>query len=67
MLILASSLAAGVSVMTVPELLDPLPEIVRNSFKSAITTGGLTALVLNAVVPGSHENRSSVQGSAALE
>jgi xanthine permease XanP len=67
MLILASSLAAGVSVMTVPEVLGPLPEVVRNSFKSAIATGGLTALVLNAVVPGSHENRSSVRGSAVLE
>ncbi len=43
-------LAAGVSVMAAPEILDPLPEILRNSFRSAITTGGLTALVLNAVV-----------------
>jgi xanthine permease len=67
MLILAASLAAGVSVMTVPEMLDPLPEVVRNIFTSAITTGGLTALVLNAVVPGGQENRSSVQGSAVLE
>ncbi len=50
MLILAASLAAGVSVMAAPEILDPLPEILRNSFRSAITTGGLTALVLNAVV-----------------
>lgn len=52
MLILAASIAAGVGVMTVPKALDPLPELVRNSFSSAITTGGLTALVLNAVVPG---------------
>lgn len=67
MLVLAASLAAGVGVMSVPEILDPLPEVVRNSFKSAITTGGLTALVLNAIVPRGHENRSSVQGSAVLE
>ncbi len=66
MLILASSLAAGVSVMTVPEVLDPLPEVIRNSFRSAITTGGLTALLLNAIVPR-QENRSSFQGSAVLE
>lgn len=67
MLVLAASLAAGVSVMTVPEMLDPLPEVVRNSFKSAITTGGLTALVLNAIVPHDQAKRSSVHGSAVLE
>jgi xanthine permease XanP len=67
MLILASSLAAGVSVMTVPEILDPLPELLRNSLKSAITTGGLTALVLNAVIPRRQAKRSSLHGSAVLE
>jgi xanthine permease XanP len=51
MLILAMSVAAGVGVMTVPEVLAPLPETAQLIFRSAITTGGLMALVLNAVLP----------------
>lgn len=56
MLVLAASLAAGIGVMTVPQALDPLPGIVRTSFGSAITTGGITALVLNAIVPRGAES-----------
>ncbi len=67
MLIVAMSLATGIGVQTVPEVLQPLPDTVQLIFRSPITTGGLTALLLNAVLPRDQENRSSVQGSAVLE
>jgi xanthine permease XanP len=51
LLILAFSLGAGVGVQAVPEFLNPLPEAVRLVFSSGITTGGIAAFVLNAVLP----------------
>jgi xanthine permease XanP len=51
LLILAFSLGAGVGVQSVPELLNPLPEAVRLVFSSGITTGGIAAFILNAVLP----------------
>jgi xanthine permease len=51
MLILATSVAVGIGVQSVPEVLDPLPQTLRLILGSGITTGGLTALVLNAVLP----------------
>jgi len=51
LLILAFSLGAGVGVQAVPEFLNPLPEAVRLVFSSGITTGGIAAFALNAVLP----------------
>lgn len=67
MLILAMSLAAGIGVQTVPEVLNPLPETAKLIFRSAITTGGLTALLLNAVLPRGQASRSSVHSSAVSD
>ena len=52
LLILACALAAGIGVPAVPEVLAPLPAAARDVFASGITTGGLMALVLNALLPG---------------
>ena len=51
LLILAFSLGAGVGVQAVPEILNPLPEAARLVFSSGITTGGIAAFILNAVLP----------------
>ncbi len=51
LLILACALAAGIGVPAVPEVLAPLPDTLRAVFASGITTGGLTALTLNALLP----------------
>jgi NCS2 family nucleobase:cation symporter-2/xanthine permease XanP len=51
MLIIALSLAVGIGVQAVPEVLLPLPPAARMALQSAITAGGLTALVLNALLP----------------
>ena len=52
LLIVASAIAVGIGVPAVPEVLAPLPEAVRIVFANGITTGGLVAFVLNAILPG---------------
>lgn len=51
LLIIALSLGGGIGVNAVPEVLAPLPESLRAIFASGITTGGLLALALNAILP----------------
>jgi xanthine permease XanP len=51
-LILSISLGSGLAVTFVPELLDHLPQLLRNSLSSGIATGGLCALLLNIMLPG---------------
>ena len=54
-LILIVSLGLGVGVSFVPEILENTPYLIRSVFSSGIATGGLSALLLNIVVPGSRE------------
>ncbi|MFP4296367.1 MAG: uracil-xanthine permease family protein, partial [Spirulinaceae cyanobacterium] len=54
-LILIVSLGLGMGVTFVPEILDNTPYLIRSVFSSGIATGGLSALVLNIVVPGDRE------------
>ena len=51
-LILAISLGTGLGVTFVPELLDHLPPLLRNTLTSGVATGGLCALLLNIFLPG---------------
>jgi xanthine permease XanP len=51
-LILALSLGAGLGVTFVPELLQALPPLLKNMLSSGIATGGMSALLLNTVLPG---------------
>jgi xanthine permease XanP len=57
LLIVAFSLGAGIGVQSVPELLNPLPEALRLVFASGITTGGIFAFLLNAILPGASPAR----------
>lgn len=50
MLVMALSFSLGLSVELVPEILSQLPETVRNIFSSGITTGGVTAILANALI-----------------
>lgn len=49
-LVLALSLSMGMSVEFVPEILAQLPDTVQHIFGSGITTGGLTAILANALI-----------------
>ena len=54
-IILATSLALGLGVSVVPDILDQMPPLMKSIFSSGISTGGLTALILNMVLPGPRE------------
>ena len=49
-LVIALSFSMGLSVELVPEILTQLPETVRNIFSSGITTGGVAAILANALI-----------------
>ncbi len=49
-LVMAISFALGLSVEMVPDILAQMPETVRNIFSSGITTGGLAAIISNALI-----------------
>lgn len=49
-LVMAISFAMGLSVELVPGILDKMPDIIKNIFSSGITTGGLTAIIANALI-----------------
>lgn len=49
-LVLALSFSLGLSVEMVPEILNQFPDTIKNIFASGITTGGLTAIIANAVI-----------------
>ncbi len=51
-IILAVSLGLGLGVTVVPEILANMPILVKNIFSSGISTGGITALLLNTIIPG---------------
>ena len=51
-IILAVSLGLGLGVTFVPEILEQLPPLVKSIFSSGISTGGITALLLNIILPG---------------
>ena len=46
------SLGLGLGVSVVPEILDQMPSLIKSIFSSGISTGGITALLLNIVLPG---------------
>ncbi len=50
-LIIATSLGLGLGVMMVPDVFSKAPELIQNLFGSAITTAGLTAIVMVLLIP----------------
>lgn len=51
MLIIAASLGVGLGIAAQPQLLQQMPRLVQNLFDSAITSGGLTAILLDLLLP----------------
>jgi len=50
-LVVAASLGIGLGIAAQPQLLQQMPGIVRNLFDSAITSGGLAAILLDLLLP----------------
>ena len=57
---MAISLGMGLGVVFVPQVLNHFPELARAIFGSAVTTGGLTAILLNIVLPRGGTMKESV-------
>ena len=53
--IAAISIGLGLGVSFSPGILDALPSLIKSTFSSGIATGGITALLLNLVLPGNRE------------
>ncbi|WP_322980136.1 nucleobase:cation symporter-2 family protein [Pseudomonas sp. C11] len=51
LLIMATSFGIGLGISSQPNLLSQMPILVQNVFGSAITSGGLTAILLNLLLP----------------
>lgn len=50
--IVAVTLALGLGVVYAPEIFADKPPLIKNVFSSGISTGGLTAILLNTFLPG---------------
>ena len=53
MLIMAVSFGLGLGVAMVPNLLQEMPKLIQNLFGSAVTVSGLSAIILNTLLPAS--------------
>jgi len=65
MLIIATSFGVGLGIAAQPALLHHLPQLVQNLFDSAITSGGLTAIVMSVLLPeakqAAREEKSEIE------
>lgn len=64
LLIMAASFGIGLGVSMTPDLLAEMPDLVRNIFGSAVTSGGLTAILLSVILP---EETSAVDATPESE
>lgn len=60
MLIMAVSFGVGLGVSMVPGVLSSTPDLIKNIFGSAVTTGGLAAIILNIILPTNTEKPKAI-------
>jgi xanthine permease XanP len=65
MLIMAVSFGLGLGVAMVPDLLQEMPKMIKNIFGSAVTMAGLSAILLNTLLPRMDTNK--VKGHSVSE
>mgnify|MGYP002777007771 CR=1 FL=1 len=65
MIIVAVSLGLGLGVVFMPQIFANKPALFNNLFGSAISTGGLTAILLSWLLP--HEKETVTERSASVE
>ncbi|GAA0495861.1 nucleobase:cation symporter-2 family protein [Tatumella terrea] len=51
MLIIAIAFGVGLGIESQPEVLKAFPAMIRNMFQSAVTSGGMLAILLNLILP----------------
>lgn len=67
MIIVAVSLGLGLGVVYVPEIFNGKPDLIKNLFGSAISTGGLTAILLSWLLPQSQTLAEETIADAEFE
>ncbi len=65
LLIMAVSFGIGLGVTLVPDLLKEMPKVVQNIFGSAVTSGGLSAILLSLLLPSEQEDKKEVTPTVA--
>ena len=63
MLIIAVSFGIGLGVEAEPAFLSQLPAVFKNLFGSAVASGGITAMLLNLLLPGESSERAVIQAA----
>ena len=66
-LIIATSFGLGFGTMLVPDALAQLPDLLRNIFSSAVSTAGLTAIILTLVLPAQDAKGAMEHEEASVE
>ncbi|KFE30949.1 uracil-xanthine permease family protein [Vibrio mimicus] len=68
-LIMALSFSMGLGIAQKPEILQFMPEFIKNLFSSGVAAGGITAIVLNLLLPEVRrdENAASVSKTEAAQ
>ena len=64
MLIIATSFGVGLGIAAQPNLLHLMPSLVQNLFDSAITSGGITAIVLCLLLPETKTSAAAANHAA---
>lgn len=59
LLVIGTSLAVGLGVTYEPDILNAMPTLIKSIFSSGISAGGLTAIVLNLLLPQNLSESSS--------
>ncbi|WP_165855618.1 nucleobase:cation symporter-2 family protein [Marinobacter sp. JSM 1782161] len=67
MLIMAVAFGLGLGVGAVPDLFQNLPKMAQNVLGSAVTMSGLTAIILNTVLPGRPVEDAETSGPVSAE
>ncbi|WP_066017662.1 solute carrier family 23 protein [Endozoicomonas atrinae] len=65
LLIMAVSFGIGLGVTLVPDLLKEMPKVVQNIFGSAVTSGGLSAILLSLLLPSDETNEEHISPAVA--
>ncbi|WP_419534370.1 nucleobase:cation symporter-2 family protein [Endozoicomonas sp.] len=65
LLIMAVSFGIGLGVTLVPDLLKEMPKVVQNIFGSAVTSGGLSAILLSLLLPSDEAKEEHVSPAVA--